>query len=90
MLLPLYIGNQYYYQSSDLSTGLVSLPVLTEKQVVQDGGQPSCRSASELAGGKIKSSQPLFPLAAVGGKTSKTGTLTSPDLSIGNVDNREA
>jgi len=44
---------------------------MLERQEVQEGGEPSCRSARCP---RILS----FHFAAVGGKTGKTGKLTSP------------
>jgi hypothetical protein len=46
--------------------GLFGFPVMTEKQVVQEGGEPSCRSA------RCPRNLSLH-FAAVGGKTGKTG-----------------
>jgi len=51
--------------------GLFGFPVMLERQEVQEGGEPSCRSARCPRNFSL-----LF--AAVGGKTGKTGKPKSP------------
>jgi hypothetical protein len=53
-------------------SGLFGFLAMTEKQVVQEGGEPSCRSARCP---RI----PSFPPAAAGGKTGNSGKPKNPE-----------
>jgi hypothetical protein len=54
-----------------IATGHFGVAVMGEKQVVQEGGEPSCRSAR-----CPRNLSPYFP--AAGGKTGNTATPKSP------------